>query len=127
MNYDRYIGIPFKTMNCADLALKVQKEVFNKKYDFDYIKPSCDSPFAYSVAIKKNLFDFMESEIKEPYNGCAVLMKCRNRLNHIGTYYEYKKNRYVLHTSEAFGSSVIHKISDLKRLFIDIEGFYKWK
>lgn len=38
MNHEKYIGIPYKKANCADLALMIQKEEFGKEYN-EYIAP----------------------------------------------------------------------------------------
>ena len=123
----QYVGIPFKDMNCGDLALKVQSEIYGNNFDYSYVRPQSENVFAYSVAMKKNLFDFMEEEIKKPVDGCAVLMKIRGRLSHLGTYFKQNNTEYVLHTADQFGSSIIHKLCDLRKHNIDVEGFYKWK
>lgn len=125
MEYQKYIGIPYKDMNCARLALDIQEKEFGKKYN-DYIEPKNDSPFSFSLAVRRNLPDYMD-KISLPKHGCAVLMICRGRLSHIGTYLFIGNEGYILHTSESFQSSILTSIKDLKKYHIQIEGFYQWK
>ncbi len=126
MQYENYIGIPYSKANCADLAIMFQEKEFGKKYG-DYIHPECKSPFALSLAVKRNLLDFMQEKLSLPNHGCAVLLLCRGRLSHIGTYLHINNQDYVLHTSESFKSSILTPLKDLKKFNIQIEGFYKWK
>lgn len=126
MNYDQYIGIPYKQANCADLAIMFQEKEFGKKYG-EYVKPECKSPFALSLAVKRNLMDFMEDRLSLPKHGCAALLLCRGRLSHIGTYLRINEQDFILHTSESFQSSIMTAMRDLKKFGIQIEGFYQWK
>lgn len=125
MNHEKYIGIPYKKANCADLALMIQKEEFGKEYA-EYIAPENVNPFSFSLAIKRNLPDYMEN-ILLPKHGCAVLLICRGRLSHIGTYLRINEMDYVLHTSESFKASLLTAMKDLKKYGIEIQGFYQWK
>lgn len=126
MNYENYIGIPYSKANCADLAIMFQEKEFGKKYG-EYVQPQCNSPFALSLAVKRNLMDFMEEKLSLPKHGCAVLLLCRGRLSHIGTYLHINNQDYVLHTSESFQSSILTLLKDLKKFNIQVEGFYQWK
>lgn len=126
MNYQNYIGIPYEKANCADLAIMFQENEFGKKYG-EYVKPENKSPFGLSLAVKRNLMDFMEEKLPLPKHGCAVLLLCRGRLSHIGTYLRVNEQNYVLHTSESFKSSILTPMKDLKKFNIQIEGFYQWK
>lgn len=122
---EQYVGIPYNLMNCADLALKVQSDLYDKKYP-DYKKPEGETPFLLSKAVKENLSSYTK-EIDEPVEGCLILMKCRNRICHIGTYFEKNNRGFVLHTSDSFGSSIITSIANLHKYFISVEGFYQWR
>lgn len=125
MEYQKYIGIPYSKANCADLALMIQKNEFGKEY-IDYEKPESTSPFGYCRAVKKNIPNYLEERLI-PINGCAVLLVCRGRLSHIGTYLNMNKTDYVIHTSERFKSSIMTPLHDLKKFGIEIQGFYSWK
>lgn len=119
-----YIGIPFSEKNCADLAIDIQREVYLKNVP-DYERPEALTPFGYAYAIRKQLPDFTK-QIEVEENGCLVLMRCRNRISHIGTLFYQGNVAYVLHTAEAFGSSVAHRLRDLSKYGYIVTGFYRW-
>ena len=119
-----YIGIPYSEKNCADLAIEIQRDVYRKRVR-DYKKPEAKTPFGFAYAIRKQLPDFT-TPIEVEEDGCLVLMRCRNRISHIGTLYYQGRVPYVLHTAEAFGSSVVHRLRDLKRYGYIVVGFYRW-
>lgn len=62
-----------------------------------------------------------------PTEGDAVLMLCRNRPSHIGVYCIVNHEPCVLHAMENAKMVVLHKLRDLPKVFLSIEGFYKWK
>lgn len=125
MKYQKYIGIPYDKANCADLALMIQENEYGKIYD-SYERPENKTPFCLSKHLKKNIPNYLE-KISLPKDGCAVLLCCRGRLNHIGTYFYINKEHYVIHTSDSFHYSLMTKLYDLKNFNIEIQGFYKWK
>jgi len=62
-----------------------------------------------------------------PSEGDAVLMMCRGRPSHIGVYCEVDGERCVLHAMENAGHTVLHKIRELSRVGLSVEGYYAWK
>jgi len=125
LKYQAYIGVPYSEKNCADLAIDIQREVFKKNIK-EYERPETNNIFELSQAIRRQLYDFTKP-VKKPFEGALVLMRSRNRVNHIGTLFYQGKIAYVLHTSDAFGSSVVHKLNDLRRYQIEVVGFYQWR
>lgn len=121
-----YIGIPFTNMNCGELALCIQREVFGKKL-IPLQRPDDRNPFHYSRLVKENVMNYLKEKIDVPLEGCCVLMKAMNRLSHVGVYSKINKRDYVIHSMDSFKSSVLHQIKDLKTYGYEVEGYYTWK
>ena len=49
------------------------------------------------------------------------------RPSHIGVYCEVDGNKCVLHAMEGAGMVVLHRIRDLDKYFLKVEGYYTWK
>lgn len=123
-----YIGIPFKFRgrtkegaDCWGLARLVLAEVYGKSL------PSFDLTEEYSPAVFAQLIDVELAllalpEIKEPEEGCIVLMRCGPHKCHIGLYIG---DGLVLH-SDVLGRdlSKLDRISS-PRIAARIEGFYR--
>ena len=62
-----------------------------------------------------------------PKEGDAVLMICAGRPSHVGVYCLVDGEPCVLHAMENAGMVVLHKIRELNRHFLKIEGYYSWK
>jgi len=62
-----------------------------------------------------------------PEEGDAVLMMCRGRPSHIGIYCVVNNEPCVLHAMENAGMVVLHRIRELNRVFLTVEGYYAWK
>lgn len=65
--------------------------------------------------------------VDDPKEGDVVLMLCRNRPSHVGVYCDVNGEPSVLHAMENAGMVVLHRIRDLPKVFLSVEGFYKWK
>lgn len=127
---DRFIGIPYcpRHMDCADLAMLVQSELFGRAVVLPGRRPRPLEAEAQSreiAAMSAQLAD----PIAAPQEGDAVLMREAGTSNagHIGTYFFLNFTPYVLHTSHALGGSVLHRLQDLKGYGLTVEGFYRWK
>ena len=64
---------------------------------------------------------------ENPQEGDAVLMICRGRPSHVGVYCIVDKEPCVLHAMENAGMVVLHRIRELNRVFLSVEGYYTWK
>jgi hypothetical protein len=120
---ERYVGMPYADANCAELAVMVRRDVF----DHDISLPSAvdGGVFALSEQIASHQGDFAERTIN-PVEGDAVLMRSCGRLNHIGVYCVISGQAWVLHAIKNAGQTALHRIADLEKINISIEGFYRW-
>jgi hypothetical protein len=130
MDVDRFIGIPYdmRHMDCADLALLVQRELFGREVVLPGKRPrplrSADQG-SVIAAYTAQLAD----PVINPVDGDAVLMReiGAATAGHIGTYFFLNFTPYVLHTTACLGASVLHRMQDLSATGLTLEGFYRWK
>lgn len=130
MDVDRFIGIPYdaRHMDCADLVLLVQRELFGRCVHLPGKRPRPLRPAEQDVAIaayRAQLADHVDS----PLDGDAVLMReiGADIAGHIGTYFFINFTPCVLHTTAYLGGSVLHRLQDLSATGLTVEGFYRWK
>lgn len=125
---EKYIGSPYvyNVLDCGNLVTRVRKEVFNLPVPEEMEAKRQDSLTAKLRQIK-HLFSTYGERTDNPQEGDAVLMFCAGRPGHIGVYCEVNNDKYVLHAMESAGMVVMHRISDLERYFLKVEGYYKWK
>lgn len=130
MDVDRFVGIPYdaRHMDCADLALLVQRELFGREVLLPGKRPRPlrDDEQAQALhAYTQQLAD----PVVQPQDGDLVLMRelGASQAGHIGTYFFLNYTRYVLHTTALLGGSVLHRQQDLSATGLTIEGFYRWK
>ena len=130
MDVDRFVGIPYdlRRMDCADLAIPVQRELFGRAVNLPgkRHRPLRGGDQAQAIdAMAGQLAD----PVAQPQDGDAVLMRDAGQplAGHIGTYFFINYTPMVLHTSHALGASVLHRVQDLPGYGLRVEGFYRWK
>jgi hypothetical protein len=125
---ESYIGQPYAVgqADCARLLAQVRKEVF-------------DLPVPEAIEVERlqsrlgrvgQMIDLVTAygqPTNHPKEGDAVLMLCANRPSHIGVYCEIAGEPCVLHAMENAGMVVLHRIRELERAFLKVEGYYTWK
>lgn len=121
----RYIGRPYSETNCAELAARVQREVFG----LEIALPDAMPTFA---GHQSKMIDALGADyayrVTAPADGDAVLMRCRGRLSHVGVYCDFGRGYgYVLHAMKSAGQVVLHRVRDLARVNLDLEGYYRWR
>lgn len=129
LDIDRYIGIPYcpRHMDCADLTLLVQREIFGRA-----IRLPGERPRPLDGASQRDLIaqysEALAHPVVIPQSGDVVLMRDTGvmRAGHIGTYIHINHAPYVLHTSHALGASVLHRVQDLRGWGLHIESYYRW-
>ena len=125
---EQYIGLPYQVgkMDCARLAAKVKHEIFG-----EYIPPEIDQDRAASLLGRaEQMYDLMSEYLcktETPTEGDLVLMMSKGRPSHIGIYCIVGGQRSVLHAMESAKMTVMHRIRDLPKVFLTVEGYYKWK
>jgi len=120
---ENYVGLPYADADCAALAAKVQREVFNRVINMPVVRGH--NVLALSEQIISSQAEVAEP-IEQPHEGCAVLMRGRGRLNHIGVFTCLNGTAYVLHAMRSAKQTVLHKVSDLPKQGLTLEGYYRW-
>lgn len=131
LDVTRFIGIPYcpRRMDCADLAMLVQRELFGKTVFLAGKRPRPLDPAEQYAAIDAYR-DQLAAPVEHPQDGDAVLMRepGAERAGHIGTYFFINYAPHVLHTASWMqGGSTLHRLQDLSALGLTVEGFYRWK
>lgn len=127
----RYVGTPYHagTSDCADLAARVQRELFGREIAL----PSHEQRPGGAAGQRRliaSLRDELALRVDVPFTGCGVLLLEPGAfapLWHIGTGAMRQGEVWVLHNSEKLRSAHFHRLSDLQRWGMQLEGFYAWK
>lgn len=124
---DKYIGRPYKLID-ADCAALVIEVIEN---DFIGVLPEFCKTYRENTRLKRaNQLEELarKATIKTntPCEGDVVLMYCRGRASHVGIFCIVDGEQCVLHAMENAKMVVRHKIRDLSRYFLAVEGYYKW-
>lgn len=126
---DRFIGIPYSArhMDCADLTLLVQRELFGRTVSLAGKRARPLDADAQAAAIAAYCAD-LGTRTELPQDGDAVLMRDAGSVlaGHIGTYFFINYAPHVLHTSHKLGGSRLHRVQDLSGLGLAVEGIYRW-
>lgn len=106
--------------------MEVQREQFKRNVEVPVERKEYSS-FVLSSLIDEHKLEMAEI-VHDPIEGDVLLMKCMNRLNHIGVYVMIDKTAYVLHNLQRVGVC-LHRIADLKNLSspIQVENYYRFK
>lgn len=119
---DKYIGIDYENMNCAELCEYYLKQ----EYNYQLVLPQMPKTLlGFSKTIDKEIKSYKKT--MDPVDGCLVLMKARGIASHLGIYVSLSGTGYVLHAFKAHGESVLTKLSLVKSLSLTIEGFFLWQ
>jgi hypothetical protein len=125
---ENYIGQPYITneADCARLVTRVRNEVFNLPVPSDVEVHRAASRLGRAAQMSDLVALYTEPS-KTPTEGDVVLMLCRGRPSHVGVYCIVDNEPCVLHAMENAGMVVRHRLRDLPKVFLTVEGFYKWK
>lgn len=130
MDTDRFVGIPYdaRVMDCADLAILVQRELFGREVLLPGKRPRPLRGDEQARAIHAYTAQLADP-VAEPEDGDVVLMRelGARAAGHIGTYFFLCFTPYVLHTTALLGESVLHRLHELSATGLTVEGFYRWK
>lgn len=124
----RYIGEPYlpEEADCARLVARVRVEVFGLPVPDAVDVKRAASRLKRAAQLKDAVEAFGELT-DSPAEGDAVLMYCLGRPSHIGVFCLVNGERCVLHAMENAGHVVLHRLRDLHRVMLTVEGFYRWK
>jgi hypothetical protein len=122
----KYVGKEYVEghYDCAHLLVDVQVNEFHRNVDFPIERK--DHIFKISRQIDEHKTHFLESITpEEAQDGDVVLMVCLGRLSHIGVLCLIDSTRYVLHNLKSSGNVALHRIRDLERYALKLEGYYR--
>ena len=125
---EKYIGQPYVIgdADCAHTLAMVRREVFNEPVPTD-IEVERKASALGRVGQMVDLVAEYGEKTDSPQEGDAVLMMCKGRPSHIGAYCIVNGEPSVLHAMQSAGMVVLHRIRDLERVFLTVEGYYTWK
>ncbi|MDH5393948.1 MAG: hypothetical protein OEY11_12235 [Gammaproteobacteria bacterium] len=120
---EQYVGLPYAVADCAALAAKVQLEVFGAVIKIPEARAGNVRALSEQIIAAQTE---VATPIAQPVEGCAVLMMGRGRLNHVGVFTCINGIDYVLHAMRSAKQTVLHKICDLPKQGLTLEGYYRW-
>ena len=125
---EKYIGQEYAThtADCARLLAKVRRQEFSLPVPEDIEIDRAASRLG-RIGQMQDLVSEFGAKTDNPQEGDAVLMLCRGRPSHIGAYCIVDNEPCVLHAMENAGMVVLHRIRELNRVFLTVEGYYSWK
>ena len=125
---EQYIGQPYiaNEADCARLVTRVRNEIFKLPVPSDVEVHRAASRLGRAAQMSDLVALYTEPS-ETPAEGDVVLMLCRGRPSHVGVYCEVDNEPCVLHAMENAGMVVRHRLRDLPKVFLTVEGFYKWK
>ena len=122
---DKYIGLPYSDHNCAEFVAMVAFD----HYNIDIVLPADMGKYlrTQQKKINKHLFEYVDAQkLDDPIDGAICLMHGRKRHCHIGITVIINKIPYVLHSMTGCNSVVRHRVIDLHKFNLKVEGFYQW-
>lgn len=124
---EQFIGQEYEagTADCARLLAQVRRDVFKLPVPTDIDVERAASRLGRSAQMS-DLVEAYGHKTDTPKDGDAVLMICRGRPSHIGAYALVSGEPCVLHAMENAGHVVLHRIRDLHRVMLSVEGYYAW-
>lgn len=127
----RYVGTPYElgVFDCADLVAQVQREVFGREIALPAHRHRPLGAAAQRREIA-SLRDELAFAVAVPFDGCGALLFEPGPfapLWHIGTAVQHAGETWILHNSEKLGSAHLHRLTDLQRWGMRLEGWYAWK
>lgn len=120
----RYIGLPYAENDCAELAARVQREVFCRSVSLPTVRAAGLRGLTAQIEAEKDVY---AERTDLPQDGDAVLMVGRGRLDHVGVYAAINGVPHVLHAMRNAGQVCLHRLRELEGIGLKVEGFYRWK
>jgi len=116
---DSYIGLTYSDFNCAELAREIQATEFDRWLTMPV--DTCQRNHAGDL-----LGDYGIRIDKPVDGGACVMTHAEGSKWHLGIVCLIAGQTWILHSLARVGS-VRSRPRDLKRLGLEIEGYYQWK
>jgi len=120
---ENYIGRSYAEANCAQLAVQVQREVYDRIIQL----PEPAKGLRAQTQQINDMQHVVAEPVVEPIDGDAIVMHCRGSLSHVGVFCLINNQRWVLHAMKNAGHAVLHRVCDLPSVGLGIEGYYRWR
>lgn len=124
----KYIGTPYVRgeADCARLLVTVSRAEFGVVVPDEAEVERAASRLGRAAQMSDGVEAF-GVPVEQPAEGDAVLMICCGRPSHIGVFCVVDGEACVLHALENAGMVVRHRIRELNRISLIVEGYYRWK
>jgi cell wall-associated NlpC family hydrolase len=124
---ENYIGKPYRLgdADCAALVCEVREQQFDGTVP-DFVLAMRENTRLKRVEQLESLAREAVTQTDKPTEGDVVLMLCRGRPSHVGVYCVVDNEPSVLHAMENAKMVVRHRIRDLEKFWLKVEGYYKW-
>ena len=121
---EKYIGLPYEEgkMDCAELVKRVLFVEFGKVANIPSERAAGLRGKSQQIDLTK---DKVAKKVKAPREGDVVLMRCRGALGHVGVYCLINHEAWVLHALKNAGQVCIHRMHNLHKYGLEVEGFYR--
>lgn len=119
-----YVGLPYMKdqFDCAGLVERVLREVFARELALPKERAADVAGLSVQIAAHRREF---ARRCDSPAEGDGVLMIGRGRVNHIGLWC-FIDESYVLHNMRNAGQVCLHRVRELDRYGLFVEGYYRW-
>lgn len=122
----RFTEIPYdeKRFDCADLVIKVQRELFAR----DVVLAGKRPRGVAGQVVLGELSKAHAQRTQSPVDGDLILTRDFGQVQpgHAGVYFRLAHEDWILHTTPKIGCSVCHRLRDLPDYGLQVEGFYAW-
>lgn len=118
---DAYLGTPYATADCGQLAARVGTELFGARTP---THPNPQGPRAAAQALRDVVHGYLVPAA-EPADGQPVVM-CRGRFWHIGVACWMGGRWHLLHALSRPGRAVRTPLTRVTDLGLTIQGHYRW-
>ena len=124
---EKYVSIPYDEANCAELVHRVMFDRWGKSI---YL-PAENDWRSMSIGSAVEFAEHHGDRVFKPVEADIVLMSGVGRVDddtgsHVGIFVPPGGHRWVLHALEARGA-MLTPIMSLPRMFLCVEGFYRWR
>ena len=127
---ERYVGMAYVAdeFDCSDLVAQVQTELFGKTLR---LPPHAQRPGGRAGRRRmiSAMCEALATELAAPEHGAVIMMKQPaddggGMLWHMGVMFAQDHEWWVLHNAQTLGSVWLHRLSELGKLGLQVEGYY---